>query len=328
MMYNNDMHTLSLIFVLKGFLSMHLGVIDIGSNTIKITVFKTDGEKITELSHRTLHAKLSSHIKDGALSEKGISVLIDSVNTLKRVARNFSCKKENTYAFATACIRGASNRDTILYRLKKATKIDVQLLSGSEEAELCFLGALSCEDCPRSGVLADLGGGSCEFIAFENSESKSKLSLNVGALAMYKKFATKKYISFEELERLEGYLKDEFSSNLKDIVLTRGSQFIVTGGSARASATLLEKLAGRDELIIPRKITINEAKELCEKITSGELISITEETVKDRAQTLVPALFVLINAAEALGTDCFTVVGGGARNGFASQTVNSKKKVK
>lgn len=307
---------------------MRLAVIDIGSNTIKTTVFNTDGEKITELAHKTLHAKLSSHIKDGALSEKGISVLIDSVNTLKRVARNFSCKKENTYAFATACIRGASNRDTILYRLKKATKINVQLLSGTEEAELCFLGALSCEGCPKKGVLADLGGGSCEFIAFENSESKSKLSLNVGALAMYKKFASQKYVSFDELERLEGYLKGEFSSNLKDIALMAGGEFIVTGGSARASAILLEKLSGKDELILPRKITLSEAKDLAARITSGELILVTEETVKDRAQTLVPALFVLINAAEALGADSFTVVGGGARNGFASQTVNRKKKVK
>lgn len=307
---------------------MRLAVIDIGSNTIKITVFNTDGEKITEMSHKTLHAKLSSHIKDGALSEKGISVLINSVNTLKRTARNFSCKKENTYAFATACIRGASNRDTILYRLKKSTKIDVRLLSGSEEAELCFLGALSCEGCPKNGVLADLGGGSCEFIAFENSESKSKVSLNIGALAMYKRFSKQKYITFDELERLETYLKGEFSSNLKDLVLAKGGQFIVTGGSARASATLLERLAGRDELILPRKITLSEAKDLAARITSGELILITEETVRDRAQTLVPALFVLINAAEALGADSFTVVGGGARNGFASQTVNSKKKVK
>lgn len=307
---------------------MRLAVIDIGSNTIKTTVFNTDGEKITQLSHKTLHAKLSSHIKDGALSEKGISVLVDSVNKLKRFARNFSCKKENTFAFATACIRGASNRDIILRRLKKATKIDVKLLSGEEEAELCFLGALSCEGCPQSGVLADLGGGSCEFIAFENSKSISKVSLNVGALAMYKKFATKKYIDFEELEKLTDYLKGEFSSNLQDITLQKGGQFIVTGGSARASATLIEKLSGRDIFILPKKITLDEAKYLCEKVTSGELISIAEEVVKERAQTLIPALTVLTSAAKTLGTDSFTVVDGGARNGFASKIINDKKKVK
>lgn len=307
---------------------MRLAVIDIGSNTIKATVFNTDGEKITQLSHKTLHAKLSSHIKDGALCEKGISVLIDSVNKLRRFARNFSCKKENTYAFATACIRGASNRDMIFSRLKKATKIDVQLLSGEEEAELCFLGALSCEGCPQSGVLADLGGGSCEFIAFENSVSRSKVSLNVGALAMYKKFATKKYIDFEELEKLSSYLKGEFSSNLQEITLQKSGEFIVTGGSARASAALISRLAGEDELQLPRKITLDEAKDLCGKVTSGELISIVEEVVKERAQTLIPALTVLIGAAQALGADSFTVVDGGARNGFASKTVKDKKKVK
>ena len=307
---------------------MRLAVIDIGSNTVKTTVFDTDGEKITQLSHKTLHAKLSSHIEDGALSEKGISVLIASVNKLKRFARNFSCKKENVFAFATACIRGASNRGTILWRLVKATKLDVRLLSGEEEAELCFLGALTCEGCPQSGVLADLGGGSCEFIAFENSTSKCKVSLNVGALAMYKKFATKKYIDSHELEKLSLYLKDEFSAKLQGIVLTKGSQFIVTGGSARAAAKLITVLSGENELVLPKKITTRETKDLSARITSGELISAAEKVVKERAQTISSALCILTDAAEYLGADSFTVVDGGARNGFASKTLKDKKKVK
>ncbi|MBE6607901.1 MAG: hypothetical protein E7633_05065 [Ruminococcaceae bacterium] len=304
---------------------MRLSVIDIGSNTIKTTVFKADGKNLKEISHKTLHAKLSSHIKDGRLSEKGISVLIDSVNKLKRVSKKFGCKKKNTFAFATACIRGASNRDEILRRLCKATKMEIRLLSGEEEAEMCFLGALSSESCPKDGVLADLGGGSCEFILFENSTSKRKVSLNVGALAMYKKFASKKYIDFDELKKLSSYLKNEFSSNLQGITLPSDREFIVTGGTARAAATLLEKLANNDNLTLPKKITLAEAKDLCEKITSGELRDITEEVVKDRAQTIVPGLYVLINAAEAFCTDHFTVVSGGARNGFASKTVNERK---
>ena len=304
---------------------MRLGIIDIGSNTIKITVFKTEGEKLEEISSKTLHAKLSSHICSGKLSEKGVSVLISSVNTLKRVARNFGCKKKNTFAFATACIRGASNQSYILDRLNKTAKIDVKLLSGDEEAELCFLGAISSESCPKSGVLADLGGGSCEFIVFKNHLSESKVSLNVGALAMYKKFTSEKYISFDELEDLSKYLKSEFSSRAQDIALPSCGEFIVTGGTARAAASLLEKLAGKDALVLPKKIPLSAAKDLCEKVTSGELISVAEVTVKDRTQTLVPGLYVLINAAEKLSADHFTVVSGGARNGFASKILSERK---
>ncbi len=320
------MQTSVVIFVFgKDLLFMRLGVIDIGSNTIKITVFKSDGGRTTEVASKTVHAKLSSHIKSGKLSEKGISVLIKSVNTLKRTAKKFGCKKKNTFAFATACIRGASNRDAILRLLKKETKIDVKLLSGEEEAELCFLGALASESCPKSGVLADLGGGSCEFIVFENSISKNKVSLNIGALAMYKKFASQKYITSNELVDLSRYLKAEFSSSAQDITLPTCGEFIVTGGTARAAASLLEKLSGKDTLTLPQNITLSEAKELCDKITSGELLEITEETVKDRAQTLVPGLTVFINAAEKLGKDSFTVVSGGARTGFAGKIISERK---
>ena len=310
---------------------MRLAVIDIGSNTIKTTVFKTDVEKFKEIASQTIHAKLSSHIKGGKLSEKGISVLTRSVNTLRRTARNFGCTKKNTFAFATACIRGASNRDDILALLKKATKIDVQLLDGEEEAELCFLGALSSESCPSSGVLADLGGGSCELIAFENSLSKNKVSLNIGALAMYKKFASKKYINALEIRTLSEYLKNELSSGAQSIVMPVGGEFIVTGGTARAAVLLLERLSGKESFTLPRKVYLTEAKTVCERITSGELLEFIESTVKDRAETLVPGLQVFINTAEMLGCDSFTVVGGGARNGFASKIIKERtnqKKVK
>ena len=303
---------------------MRLSVIDIGSNTIKTTIFEANGENIKEIASKTVHAKLSSHIKDKKLSDKGISVLIHSVNTLKRTSRRFGCKKQNVFAFATACIRGAANCDRILSLLKRSTKMDVRLLSGEEEAELCFLGALISKSCPKSGVLADLGGGSCEFIAFEDSASQKKVSLNIGALAMYKKFASRKYISSDEFANLSEYLKNEISSKASEITLPSGGDFIVTGGTARAAASLLEALLGNDTLSLPKRITLCEATSLCERIISGELREITENTVKERAETLVPGLCVFIKAAEALGKDSFTVVSGGARGGFASKIISER----
>ncbi len=297
---------------------MRLGVIDIGSNTIKITVFNA-AKRPEEIFSKTVHAKLSSHITDERLSQKGISVLVRSVNALKRTARIFDCKKQNIFAFATACIRGASNRGVILAIASKCTKMNIRLLSGDEEAELCFLGAISSDGCPTSGVLADLGGGSCEFIEFENSASRKKISLNIGALAMYKKFASGKYISTNELKNLSEHLENELESSMQ-IKIPENGDFIVTGGTARTAVKLLSEIEGKKHTL-PCTVTLDKARELCERITSGELLSLTEQTVKDRSETLVPGLTVFIKAAEMLGASSFTVVEGGARTGFAKHII-------
>ncbi len=304
---------------------MKLAVIDIGSNTIKITVYRITAS-LEEIYSKTIYAKLSSHICEKQLSQKGISVLVSAVNDLKRTARTLGCKKQNIFAFATACVRGAVNREYILSIAQKSTKIKIDLLSGDAEAELCFLGALSSKQCPTSGVLADLGGGSCELIAFENSLPTNKTSLNIGALAMYKKFSSGRYLTFEELKTLEKYLENELKTNADCIKMPDEGKFIVTGGTARAAVKMLSKIEEKENSL-PYEISLDKAKELCKKITSGYLISLCEKTAKERSQTLTSGLAVFIKTAENLGVSYFTVIEGGARSGFVRHIISSRGKL-
>lgn len=295
---------------------MKLGVIDIGSNTIKMTVFDI-GLAAEEIFSKTFHTKLSAHIENSILTDKGIKALCEALSSLKRSARSFGCKKQNIYAFATACIRGAKNRDAVLCAAEKATKIKIMLLSGEREAELCLMGALMSQGCPTKGILADLGGGSCEFISFSDASATQKVSLNIGALKMKMKFASGKYITKDELVSLCAYLKKEISEKASKIELPSDSSLVLTGGTARATVKMISSLR-KDEPSLPYVFSLSEAKELCEKSVSGELISLSEKLIKERAQTLSCGLAVFITSAEVLGADSFTVVSGGARSGFAN----------
>ncbi len=303
---------------------MKLAVIDIGSNTIKMTAYAV-GTLPSEIYSKTVHAKLSSHLTDGALSQKGIKTLSSAVNDLKRTARAIGCKKQNVFAFATACVRGATNREHVLRAAEKSTKIKISLLSGEQEAEICLLGALAAKGCPDSGVLADLGGGSCELISFENSAELEKVSLDIGALAMHKKFASGGQIKPSERILLSEYLKEQLKEGAKNIKIPLGGSFVVTGGSARATLKMLSAIDGRARKL-PCTVTLGEAEELCERISSGELAELCEKTVKERAKTLVPGATVFIKVAEKLGAASFTVIGGGARDGFARLIISDRGK--
>ena len=320
------MQVFALIFTRrKEVFVMQIGIIDIGSNTIKISVFSDAEKRPTEIYSKTVHAKLSSHIENGDLSEKGIRILSRSLCLLKRSARTMGCKKENIFAFATACIRNAQNRDIILRRAKRASKLKISLLDGKEEAELCFAGATASSGCPCEGILADLGGGSCEFVHFSDGNIISSVSLNVGALVMHKRFSSKKYITAPESRELSEFLCNLFSEELAPFSKSPSLPMVVTGGSARAAVKLISALDKVDPAL-PFEITAKKIDFLTESFFNGELSQVYESVLKERAQTLLPALFVFKEASKSIGTYRFTVIDGGARLGLASRILSKKGK--
>jgi len=316
--------TLYLFIRKELFAQMRLAVIDIGSNTIKMTVFDAK-ESQTAIYSKTVHARLSAHVSDGYLSRNGIRTLVCAVNALKRDARAYRCKRQNIYAFATACIREAKNREIVLRIAERSTKMKIDLLSGEREGEICFIGALCSGRCPQNGVLADLGGGSCEFISFENGNITDKISLSIGAVANYRKFVSGDYITPSELSKLLKHLGDETSPIGDRIKMPIGGEMILTGGSARATVNIVSALRS-DSATLPYTLKLCEIEDLCQKSASGELRDLVEKIAKERAKALPCGVAVFCIAAKALGKDTLTVVSGGAREGYAQTLINKRKK--
>jgi exopolyphosphatase/guanosine-5'-triphosphate,3'-diphosphate pyrophosphatase len=233
------------------------------------------------------------------------------------------CRKKNIFAFATACIRGAQNRDIILHRAEQISKLKISLLDGKEEAELCFAGAAASIGCPSDGVLADLGGGSCEFVRFIDGSIVRSVSLNVGALVMHKRFSSKKHLTAPESRELSAFLCDLFAKELAPFSNSSSLHMVVTGGSARAAVKLISTLYNVDPTL-PFEISNQTVDSVTKRFFNGEISNVYESVLNERSQTLIPALFVFKEASKALGTDRFTVIEGGARLGLASRILSKK----
>ena len=100
---------------------------------------------------------------------------------------------------------------------------------------------------------------------------------------------------------------------------------VVTGGSARAAVKLISALDKVDPAL-PFEITAKKIDFLTESFFNGELSQVYESVLKERAQTLLPALFVFKEASKSIGTYRFTVIDGGARLGLASRILSKKGK--
>ena len=161
---------------------MRLGVLDVGSNTVHLLVVD---------AHRGAHPTPTSSVKtvlrlaerimpDGRLSDRGSQELVRAVNAARESAEQTGC--DELMAFATSAVREAGNVADVLDRVRASTGVDLQVLSGHEEARYTFLAARRwCGWSAGRLLMLDIGGGSLEVAIGVDEEPELAMSLPLGA---------------------------------------------------------------------------------------------------------------------------------------------------
>src|SRR5690554_1008108 len=162
---------------------MKYGIIDLGSNTVKLLIYKPTNNKLEVLYEKREVAGLASYLlPEGYLSDLGIERAIQTVLKLKTHANNFGVDK--LFVVATAVVRNSRNHNEIVNRINQSTGLNVMLLTGLEEAKYGVLGVLS-EFKVDNGLIIDIGGGSTEVSIINPNTPSFSSSLPVGCLNSY-----------------------------------------------------------------------------------------------------------------------------------------------
>lgn len=161
---------------------MRLGVLDIGSNTGHLLVVDAHGgaAPLPAFSYKE-PLRLAEHLDDsGAVSQTGIDALTDFCAQAVRVAEDKGC--EDMLGFATSAVRDAVNTDAVLAHVHAQAGVELQILSGEDEARLTFLAVRRWFGW-SAGRLAvfDIGGGSLEIAGGTNEAPDVAWSLPLGA---------------------------------------------------------------------------------------------------------------------------------------------------
>ncbi|WP_306336442.1 Ppx/GppA phosphatase family protein [Streptomyces sp. KL118A] len=147
---------------------MRVGVVDVGSNTVRLVVADADGQVPLPVHTVKRRLRLGEHLDDeGRLAEEPVRELVDAVRDVQEEAQRWGVVEP--FAFCTSIVRDAPNRAEVLEAVEAGTGIRLRTLSGEAEAELTFLAARRWMGW-RAGplVLFDIGGGSLE-VAFGRS---------------------------------------------------------------------------------------------------------------------------------------------------------------
>ncbi|MEV8018991.1 Ppx/GppA phosphatase family protein [Streptomyces sp. NPDC086554] len=161
---------------------MRLGVLDVGSNTVHLLVVDAHpgARPLPAHSHKA-DLRLAQLLDEaGAIGPEGVDRLVATVRDALEAAEDKGV--EDLLPFATSAVREASNADQVLARVKEETGVDLQVLTGAEEARLTFLAARRWFGWSAGKLLViDIGGGSLEIAYGIDEEPDAAVSLPLGA---------------------------------------------------------------------------------------------------------------------------------------------------
>src|SRR5580704_6363827 len=205
-----------------------IAVIDIGSNSVRLVVYEGLTRSPTELFNEKALCGLGREVQTTRLLPA--DAVQNALSTLKRfraLCETMGVKK--TLAIATAACRDAKNGPAFIKLAERTIDADIDVLSGSREAELTALGVISGVH-RADGVVGDLGGGSLELIDVHGMHARRGLTRPLGGLALAD-------ISAKSLKKAEKFVKKTLSElpMLKDC---KDHTFYAVGWTWRALARL------------------------------------------------------------------------------------------
>ncbi|MGA5842310.1 Ppx/GppA phosphatase family protein [Streptomyces pseudogriseolus] len=161
---------------------MRLGVLDVGSNTVHLLVVDAHpgARPLPAHSHKAELRLAQLLDDDGSIGPGGIDRLVAVVYEALQAAEDKGV--EELLPFATSAVRDARNADDVLGRVREETGVELQVLSGEEEAKLTFLAARRWFGWSSGKLLViDIGGGSLEIAYGLDEEPDAAVSLPLGA---------------------------------------------------------------------------------------------------------------------------------------------------
>jgi exopolyphosphatase/guanosine-5'-triphosphate,3'-diphosphate pyrophosphatase len=287
---------------------MRTAVVDIGTNSTRLLVADVNRSgRVDELHRESQVTRLGDKVDAGGkLSEEAIERVAATLTDYRATIDRFGC--DANLAVLTSAVRDASNGEEFTERVRSEFDLDARVLSGDEEAQLTFLGAMSDRDGSSSEptVVIDVGGGSTEFIVGTNHTASFHVSVQAGVLRMTERHIHSDPPSPEELQHLAADTRAIFLDGLPTEQRASVKRGIAVAGTATSAAAIDQELDPYDpervhgyplllatvELLIARLADLTEAQR-------REVVGLHP----DRAPTIVAGMILLEEAMRAFDLD-------------------------
>lgn len=213
-----------------------------GSNTIHLQVVDAHpGARPTPASSQKFELRLTEYLDiNNHITDEGFDLLNHAITEVLKHAEEFQC--EEILAFATSAIREANNGNDIIKKLQEIHKIELQILSGDEEAQLTFLAVRRWLGWSSGRLLVlDIGGGSLEMAVGNDESASATLSLPIGAARMTREHLNGDPYTSKSIKNLSQFVRETISSNVSGELLEhKADHYVATSKTFRTLARLTD----------------------------------------------------------------------------------------
>jgi exopolyphosphatase/guanosine-5'-triphosphate,3'-diphosphate pyrophosphatase len=287
-------------------------VVDIGSNSVRLVVYRLEGRAIWTVFNEKVLAGLGRDLaRTGKLSLDGTETTLNALRRFKAVLE--ASRPQALFVAATAAVREAVDGPAFVRRIKAETGLTVRVLSGEAEARYAALGVLAGAP-DAEGVVADLGGSSLELTRVAGGEPGLGLTLPLGP------FALRASDGFDA-----GRVRARVARALDQTAAPfAGRTLYAVGGGFRNLALLQMRIAGYPLQIVHQyEMSAAEALDaarLIARLSRGSLERI-EGVSKRRLETIPYAAVVLEGLIERLGLSRIALSAYGLREGLLFESM-------
>lgn len=221
---------------------MRIGAIDIGTNSTRLLVAEVINGKLHPLVREIEITRLGRGVNaKGQLQRDGIRENAIVLKKFRHQAEDFGV--DALYAVATSAVRDAANKEEFLQISREVSGVDVEIISGEEEAHLSFCGVYSSFPAmDRNWAVCDVGGGSTEFIW---NLGENVQSINIGCVRLTEMFLHSDPPGAEEISKAAAAIKEQI--NKLDLQVRK---LVGVGGTITTLVAMEEKM----KIYLPERV--------------------------------------------------------------------------
>ena len=305
-----------------------LAAIDIGTNSFHMVIARVDevdrtgaptGPAFEVIDREKVMVRLGSG--SGDMKRLTPEAIDRGVAALTRLARIAAVHHADIHAVATSAVREAENAHEFLDRARAEAGVDVEVISGVEEARLIHLGVLQAVPVyDRRLLLIDIGGGSTEILVGERGETLAAGSLKLGAIRLSRRFFRTDRLHPGAVEACRRHVRSALAPMVREVEKVGFEVAVASSGTAETIASLAQARRGS---AAPRtwnnfRLTGPEIGEAVDALIAADTVAERRRVPgmdANRADIILGGAIVLEQAVAALGVDELIISGNALREG-------------
>lgn len=292
----------------KKFRKINNAVIDLGSNSIRMLIFRRDKNgRLFQVNRSLRYTKLAQDLsRTGKLSADAMQRNLEALEEFQGIARDYDV--HHVYLFATSAMRDAQNSAELAEAIKARFGLDVHVINGEQEAAYGFTGVSQCYSGPV--LVFDIGGASTELM-YGDRHLENAVSLRLGCVRSSESYiADQNAVRQEEIRLLFDAAYATIKTSLETFDLPETFQLVGIGGTITTLASIVNRTEIYDSTTVHG--TVLEAAQIERllgrfiRMTNAERCDIVGLSEK-RADTIIAGTVIALAVLKASGKAQCTV---------------------